>query len=59
MLQTINFQLRPLFERPLRPGARIVGHSFDMGDWIPARTEIVTYDDEVAVATTSGGSWPG
>lgn len=49
MLQTLNLSLRPKLEAQLAPGTRIVGHSFDMGDWGPARTELVPYADEYAV----------
>jgi hypothetical protein len=41
MLQTLNIQLRPKLRSELAAGVRIVSHSFDMGDWIPAKTEIV------------------
>jgi SAM-dependent methyltransferase len=34
----LNRRLRPKLLRELRPGARIVSHSFDMGDWVPSRT---------------------
>ena len=34
----LNRQLRPKLLSELRPGARIVSHSFDMGDWAPDRT---------------------
>jgi SAM-dependent methyltransferase len=34
----LNRRLRPKLLRELRPGARIVSHSFDMGDWAPTRT---------------------
>jgi SAM-dependent methyltransferase len=34
----MNLRLRPKLLRELRPGARIVSHSFAMGDWSPART---------------------
>ncbi|OGB93545.1 MAG: RNA methyltransferase [candidate division NC10 bacterium RBG_16_65_8] len=30
-----NLQLRPAIRTQLRPGARIVSHDFDMGDWQP------------------------
>lgn len=33
LLQSINVQLRPRLLSQLRPGARIVSHAFDMGDW--------------------------
>lgn len=34
----LNRRLRPKLLSELRPGARIVSHAFDMGDWAPART---------------------
>jgi SAM-dependent methyltransferase len=34
----LNRRLRPKLLRELRPGARIVSHGFDMGDWAPTRT---------------------
>jgi SAM-dependent methyltransferase len=34
----LNRRLRPKLLSELRPGARIVSHAFDMGDWMPART---------------------
>jgi SAM-dependent methyltransferase len=34
----LNRRLRPKLLRELRPGARIVSHRFDMGDWAPDRT---------------------
>jgi SAM-dependent methyltransferase len=33
----LNRRLRPKLLRELRPGARIVSHNFDMGDWVPTR----------------------
>ncbi len=38
----LNRRLRPKLLSELRPGARIVSHAFDMGDWAPARTIQVT-----------------
>jgi SAM-dependent methyltransferase len=34
----LNLRLRPKLLRELRPGARIVSHDFDMGDWPPVQT---------------------
>jgi cyclopropane fatty-acyl-phospholipid synthase-like methyltransferase len=34
----LNRALRSKLQRELRPGARIVSHDFDMGDWRPDRT---------------------
>lgn len=35
LLPDVNLRLRPKLLRELRTGARIVSHSFDMGDWKP------------------------
>ena len=45
----LNLRLRPQLLRDLRPGARVVSHRFDMGDWVPDRHvriqgEGVSYD---------------
>ena len=37
LLPDVNMRLRPKLLRDLRPGTRIVSHSFDMGDWKPAK----------------------
>jgi len=34
-----NRALRPILTRQLKPGARIVSHTFGMGDWKPAEAE--------------------
>ncbi len=34
----LNLRLRPKLLRELKPGTRIVSHSFDMGDWAPQET---------------------
>ncbi|HKC08925.1 MAG TPA: methyltransferase domain-containing protein [Methylomirabilota bacterium] len=41
----LNRRLRPKLLRELRPGSRIVSHSFDMGDWAPTRTLPVTSNE--------------
>lgn len=38
LLPEVNLRLRPRLLRDLRPGARIVSHDFDMGDWRPEET---------------------
>jgi uncharacterized protein (TIGR03000 family) len=35
----LNMQLRPILQRTLKPGTRIVSHRFTMGDWRPLKTE--------------------
>ena len=37
LLTSLNLKLRPKLWRDLRPGTRIVSHSFDMGDWKPEK----------------------
>jgi phospholipid N-methyltransferase len=41
LLPTVNVRLRPKLLSELKPGTRIVSHSFDMGDWKPERVENV------------------
>ncbi len=41
LLSTLNLKLRPILLEQLKPGTRIVSHSFSMGDWEPEKTEIV------------------
>ncbi len=38
LLPDVNMRLRPKLLAQLKPGARIVSHSFDMGDWKPDKT---------------------
>ena len=38
LLPSLNLKLIPKFEKELKPGTRIVSHSFDMGDWRPEQT---------------------
>lgn len=41
LLPDINLKLRPKLLSSLRPGTRIVSHSFTMGDWKPDKTVTV------------------
>lgn len=38
LLPEVNLKLRPKLLQELKPGTRIVSHSFDMGDWAPQQT---------------------
>lgn len=38
LLPEVNLRLRPRLLAELRPGARVVSHAFDMGDWRPDRS---------------------
>ena len=42
LLSASNLKLRPLLTRQLKPGARIVAHSFGMGDWTPEKADSFT-----------------
>jgi tRNA G37 N-methylase Trm5 len=39
LLSQSNLKVRPLITRQLKPGSRIVTHSFSMGDWEPEKTD--------------------
>jgi SAM-dependent methyltransferase len=59
LLPSINLRLRPRLLTELRPGARIVSHAFDMGDWRPEAEQI--HDGRRIllwhVPAVAGGSW--
>jgi predicted RNA methylase len=40
LLPSLNIKLMPTLKQ-LKPGTRIVSHSFDMGDWKPEKTQDV------------------
>ncbi len=42
LLQAVNLELRPLLLERLRPGTRVVSHMFDMGDWEPDHSLVVS-----------------
>jgi uncharacterized protein (TIGR03000 family) len=42
----LNEQLRPILQKVLKPGTRIVSHRFLMGDWKPEKTKKVTTDTD-------------
>jgi len=48
LLTSVNLRLRPKLLAELKPGTRLVSHSFDMGEWTPDKTSVVTtsYDDQ-------------
>jgi len=41
LLPSVNMKLRPKLWRELKPGTRVVSHSFDMQDWKPDQVEDV------------------
>jgi len=40
----VNIRLRPRLLRELKPGARIVSHGFNMGDWKPDQEKVAGGD---------------
>jgi ubiquinone/menaquinone biosynthesis C-methylase UbiE len=38
LMRPANLKLRPRLQRELRPGARVVSQTFDMGNWEPDRS---------------------
>lgn len=43
LLSSVNLKLRPKLQKELKPGARVVSNTFDMGDWKPVKE--FTLDD--------------
>jgi SAM-dependent methyltransferase len=41
LLPGVNERLKPKLLSDLKPGTRVVSHSFDMGDWKPDKEEVV------------------
>jgi ubiquinone/menaquinone biosynthesis C-methylase UbiE len=51
MLPWFNAKMRPIFERQLKPGARVVAHDYDIEGWTPARVEkLSTIENKVGGA---------
>jgi SAM-dependent methyltransferase len=48
LLTSVNMRLRPKLLADLKPGTRLVSHSFEMGEWRPDKTVVVTtsFDDQ-------------
>jgi cyclopropane fatty-acyl-phospholipid synthase-like methyltransferase len=44
MLPEFNAKLRPILDRQLKPGARVISHDFPVEGWVPDRTEWVKGD---------------
>ncbi len=42
LLSASNLKLRPILTKQLKPGSRIVTHSFSMGDWTPEKSDSFT-----------------
>ena len=50
LLSQSNLRLRPIITKQLKPGSRIVTHSFSMGDWAPTKSE--TFKDNTGRSRT-------
>lgn len=64
LLTSVNMRLRPKLLAELKPGTRLVSHSFDMGEWKPDKTSLVetSYADQRVVhfwvvPANVSGSW--
>jgi SAM-dependent methyltransferase len=44
LLPEVNLRLKPVLQKGLKPGSRIVSHDFDMGDWKADKEENVQAD---------------
>ena len=44
LLPDVNLRLMPVLKKGLKPGARVVSHDFDMGDWAADKKEQVEAD---------------
>ncbi len=56
LLRDMNLKLRPKL-LALRPGTRIVANTFDLGEWLPDRSENLTYDDGCNSAWCTAFLW--
>jgi precorrin-6B methylase 2 len=43
LLPAVNLKLKPKILSDMKPGSRVVSHSFDMGDWQPDKSVDVDY----------------
>lgn len=46
LLPSSNEKVRPMLEKQLKKGTRIVSHDFEVGGWTPERTESIDDDGE-------------
>jgi len=46
LLPTSNDKVRPLLDKQLKKGARVVAHDFEIRDWKPEKTETIDDDGE-------------
>jgi len=46
LLPSSNDKVRPLLEKQLKKGARVVSHDFEFSGWVPVQTQIIDDDGE-------------
>jgi hypothetical protein len=46
LLPVSNEKMRPILEKQLKPGTRVVCHDFDIPEWKPKKVETVEDDGE-------------
>lgn len=46
LLPVANDKLRPILEKQLKKGARVVAHDFEVNGWQPDKTEVIEDDGE-------------
>jgi protein-L-isoaspartate O-methyltransferase len=46
LLPASNDKIRPMLEKQLKKGTRIVSHDFEFADWKPMKTELIEDDGE-------------
>lgn len=44
MLPEFNAKLRPIFDKELKPGSRVVSHDFEIQGWVPDKVERIKGD---------------
>lgn len=47
--EDLNLKLRPILKKTLKPGARVVSHRFEMGDWQVDETRTITAKNNFGV----------
>jgi SAM-dependent methyltransferase len=50
LLTASNLRLRPILTKQMKPGTRLVAHSFSFGDWAPEKTD--TFNDNTGRSRT-------
>jgi hypothetical protein len=59
LLTDVNERLKPKLLTELRPGARVVSHAFDMGNWAPDEARSIAEKNVYlwTIPAVAGGEW--